>query len=134
MPVLQNMEVLVGLASIASIAMFVGTIVAIPWLVRRMPEDHFVSPPPQRSLPVKVGRNVVGFALIAAGTAMLVLPGQGILTILIGLSVLDLPVKHRVLRFVLLRPKVEQALQAMRRRAGKPPLVFPKKDAPGSGA
>lgn len=131
MPAVRVVEIV---AVVVSVAMFVGTILAIPWLVSRMSEDHFVKPPPQHSLPVKIGRNIAGGFLIAAGVAMLVLPGQGILTILIGLSVLDVPMKYRVLRSLLRRRRVRAALQAIRRRAGKPPLLFPEpaESAPGS--
>lgn len=118
---------------LASAVMFVGTLAAIPWLVRRMPRDYFTSPPPKHSLPVRIGRNALGFVLIAAGVAMLVLPGQGILTILIGLSVVDLPVKHRIMRRLLLQPKVQRAVQHLRKTGGKPPLELPEPD-PGEAA
>lgn len=107
------------------VAMFVGTIAAVVVLVRRIPRDYFVRPPPQHPLPVKIARNVLGGALIAAGAAMLVLPGQGLLTMLIGFSVLDLPIKHRGVAWLLRQPKVLEAAQAIRRKAGKPPLEVP---------
>ena len=119
----HTVEVIIG---IVSITMFVGTLATIPWLVRRLPADYFVRPPPQHSLPKKIARNVLGFALIAAGIAMLVLPGQGILTALIGLSIVDLPIKHRVIRWLLQRPKIQEGVQRLRSTAGKPPLVIPK--------
>ncbi len=113
------------IVAIASIAMFVGTLAAIPWLVRRLPVDHFVRPPPKHSVPKMIARNVLGFILVAAGIAMLVLPGQGILTILLGLSIVDLPIRQRVFRWLLLRPRVVEVMQGLRTRAGKPPLVIP---------
>ena len=39
----QTAEFILG---IVSVAMFVGTLAAIPWVVRRLPEDYFVGPPP----------------------------------------------------------------------------------------
>lgn len=119
----RTVELIIG---IVSITMFVGTLAAIPWLVRRLPADYFVRPPPQHSLPKKIARNVLGFALIAAGIAMLVLPGQGIITVLIGLSIVDLPIKHRVIRWLLQQPKIQEGVQRLRSKAGKPPLVIPK--------
>lgn len=118
----RTVELIIG---IVSIAMFVGTLAAIPWLVRRLPPDYFVRPPPKQSLPKKFARNVLGLSLIAAGIAMLVLPGQGVLTILIGLSIVDLPIKHRIMRWLLQRPKIEEGVQRLRSKAGKPPLVIP---------
>jgi len=112
--------------AIVSITMFIGTLAAIPWLVRRLPADYFVRPPPKHSLVHKIARNVLGFALIAAGLAMLVLPGQGIITVIIGLSIVDLPIKHRIVRWLLARPKIQAGVQRLRAKAGKPPLVIPK--------
>ena len=120
----------------ASGAAFVGGLVALPWLVARIPADYFVDrrrPPPRRlttgeprhpaaAWTLRIGRNVAGVALIAAGAAMLVLPGQGVLTILAGLMLTDLPGKRRLERAVARRPLVLRALNSLRRRRGVPPL------------
>ena len=47
----------------------------------------------------RAGRLVTGGAMVAAGTAMMVLPGPGILTVLAGLAVLqrDVPLAGRAL-------------------------------------
>jgi hypothetical protein len=119
----RTVELIIG---IVSITMFVGTLAAIPWLVRRLPADYFVRPPPNHPLPKKIARNLLGFTLIAAGIAMLVLPGQGIITVLIGLSIVDLPIKHRIVRWLLQRPKIQEGVQRLRSKAGKPPLIIPK--------
>ena len=119
----RSLEIALG---VVSIVMFIGTLAAIPVIVRRLPFDYFVRPPPRRPWPVKLLRNGLGFALIAAGIAMLLLPGQGVVTILIGLSIIDLPVKHRVLRWLLTRPKIQEGVQRMRSKVGKPPLAIPQ--------
>ena len=108
-----------------SLAMFLGMLVAIPWIIRRLPADHFVRPRAKAALPKTIARNVVGTLLIVAGLAMLVLPGQGILTILLGLSIVDLPVKRRIFRWLLRRPGVAHAVQRMRERGGQPALILP---------
>ena len=69
-----------------------------------------------------------GFFMALAGLfgiAMLVLPGQGIITILFGLSIVDLRIKRRVLRWLLERPAIEKSVQRLREKAGQPPLVIP---------
>lgn len=119
----RTLELILG---IVSVVLFVATLATIPWLVRRLPVDYFVRLPPKHPLPVLLLRNVLGFALIAAGIAMLVLPGQGILTILVGVSIVDLPVKHRIMRWLLRRPKVQEYVQLLRSKGGKPPLVIPR--------
>lgn len=108
-----------------SIAMFVGSLVAIPWLIRRLPPDHFTRPPEPRSRKSKVLRNVGGAILVALGIAMLVLPGQGIIAVLFGLSLMDLKVKTKIMRRLLGRKKIQEGVQRIRSKAGKPPLTIP---------
>ena len=109
-----------------SAAMFVGSVLAIPRVIRSLPADHFVRPPQPRSLAAKALRNGAGALLVAIGIAMLVLPGQGLLAILFGLSIMDLQLKHKVLRSILARPRVQEIVQRIRASAGKPPLVVPE--------
>ena len=108
-----------------SIAMFVGSLVAIPWLIRRLPPDHFARPPQPRSLKSKIVRNVAGGILVAAGIAMLVLPGQGLIAILFGLSIMDLKIKDVIIRKALCQKKIQEGVQKIRSKAGKPPLTIP---------
>jgi len=59
-----------------------------------------------------------------AGIAMLVLPGQGILAILGGIELMDFPGKYRLERWIVSRPAVLRSVNWLRRRMGRPPLVF----------
>jgi hypothetical protein len=114
-----------------SVLFFVSGVVAVPWIVARLPADHFVGRAPgsvARStwgrLFLKMLKNLVGVVLLIAGVAMLFLPGQGLLTVLVALSLMDFPGKRRLqARIVRIRP-VRAALDAIRRRAGREPLVF----------
>ena len=120
----------------ASAAAFVGGLLALPWLAARIPADYFLGdrpPPPvsrrtgkpRRAWAVWAGRfarNMAGLALIAAGVAMLVLPGQGVLTILAGLILTDLPGKRRLEKGIVRRRLVLRGLNALRRRRGAEPL------------
>ena len=72
-------------------------------------------------------KNALGVVLVLMGLAMLVLPGQGVLTLLIGISLLDFPGKRGLERKIIRTPTVHRAMDAIRRRAGKPPLVLPEK-------
>ena len=56
------------------------------------------------------------------GGAMLVLPGQGLLTILIGLLLLEFPGKRALERRLVARPGIKTFLDRIRARRGKPPL------------
>ncbi|MEZ4272195.1 MAG: PGPGW domain-containing protein [Myxococcota bacterium] len=69
-----------------------------------------------------VGYVVLGGTLVFVGILMLLLPGQGILTALVGLSLMTFPGKNRALQWVLKQSVVLRAANAIRRRAGKPPF------------
>ena len=119
-----------------SIAMFVGTLVAVPIVICRLPRDIYVRHRAPRARRVGLGtvlalaRNVFGVAIIAAGILMLVLPGQGLLTIVIGIALVDFPGKHSVERRLIGHPRVIDAMNALRERFGRPPLEPPCSVAP----
>jgi hypothetical protein len=122
---------LVGLLSIASILMLVGSLLLVPWLILRAPHDVFVRtsgghrPTTPRSVIVRLARNVVGACLLLAGLLMLVLPGQGLLTMVVGVCLMDLPRKRELLGRLVTRPTVWRALAWIRHRAGKSPFDPP---------
>ena len=70
-------------------------------------------------------KNVAGGGLVLLGLAMLVLPGQGILTILIGLTFLDFPGKRRLEIWIVRRPSIRYVLDRVRKKAGRPRLILP---------
>ncbi len=82
-------------------------------------EDHH----PVLRLVGHVVKNLVGVVFLLAGFAMLFLPGQGILTMLIGLSLLDFPGKRRLEGKLIGQPSVLRAINSMREKFGKPPLI-----------
>ncbi|XOZ33013.1 PGPGW domain-containing protein [Halomonadaceae bacterium KBTZ08] len=111
-----------------SLFMFVATLVAVPVIVARIPADYFVRYEhrprlirqrlPVMGLIVLVLKNLLGLVLLLAGIAMLVLPGQGLLTIVIALTLLNFPGKYRLERWVVSRPPVFRAINWMRRHRG----------------
>ena len=123
----------------ASLAMFVLSLVVFPLVVISLPPDYFVRErrDPVRQLrrqpllwaAVMVVKNLLGAALIAAGVAMLVLPGQGLLTILVGLALTNFPGKFTLERRLVRVPSVGRALNRIRAAAGRSPLEIPPGDA-----
>jgi len=118
--------------SIASLVALGGAAILVPLLVVRLPADYFAKPHrpdakwmrwPLLRIPFLVVKNVLGYTFIVAGIIMLVIPGQGILTILIGSSLADYPGKFRLHRWLLTRKGVLETLNWLRKRAGKGPLV-----------
>lgn len=115
--------IFIGISVGVSIALFVGSLVAIPIVIIRLPEDYLVRPPQKsKSLPLRIAKNALGVVLLAVGIAMLVLPGQGVLMVIIGLLLVDFPGRRKLLHKLLTKPKVQRAITAIRRRGGKPPL------------
>jgi hypothetical protein len=122
-----------------SVVAFVGTLIALPILVARIPADYFrrdrghASRHQAQSSVLRVLgvllKNLLGVVLILAGVAMLVLPGQGILTILIGLMLMNFPGKHALERRLVQQPSVLRAINWMRARAHQPDLQAPQSDA-----
>ncbi len=115
--------VFMGISIGVSIAVFLGSLIAIPVVLIRMPEDYLVNPPEKSgNVALKIAKNVLGVALLAIGVALLVLPGQGVLMIIVGLMLVDFPGRQKLLRKLMGKPKVQKVITAIRKRAGKPPL------------
>jgi hypothetical protein len=115
--------------SASSAAMLVGSLLLVPWLVLKAPEDVFVRHVRlHRSAGAVIGallRNVFGACLFAAGVLMLVLPGQGMLTIVVALCLVDLPRKRALFRRLVARPRIWKTLRWIRKRGGRPPFIHP---------
>ena len=73
-----------------------------------------------------VAKNVLGVFLIGLGIILSLpgVPGQGILTILLGLIMLDIPGKRPLEAWIIKRPAVLSAVNNFRLRYNKPPLVM----------
>lgn len=117
-----------------SVVTFVLSLVAVPWMLVRIPPRYFLNAHhahpfgdrhPIIRASLLVAKNLLGIVLIALGVLMLVLPGQGILTILVGFVLLDFPGKHKVLLWTISRPTVLKSVNWIRQRAGREPLVVP---------
>lgn len=71
-----------------------------------------------------IAKNVFGVFLILLGVVLSLpgVPGQGILTILLGLIMLDIPGKRPIEARIIKRPAVLAAINNLRARYNKPPL------------
>ena len=125
-------ETLVTLTAL-SIVFFVGSLIAIPFILVRLPTDFFDTRVPRQWMenhhPVlrllgHLVKNVIGAIFLFAGFLMLFLPGQGILTMLIGITMLDFPGKRRLEAKMIGQPAVLSTINNMRQKFGKPPLII----------
>lgn len=129
--------------SAVSVFMFVGTLLAVPWLVLRIPHDYFLRQRhyadrwkpehPILRIAFHVVKNIVGCVLTLAGIIMLFTPGQGVLTILVGLLFLDFPGKFAAERWLISRPPVFRAVNWMREKASRPALERPNDEGKQDG-
>jgi hypothetical protein len=89
----------------------------------RFRADHGIS---WRRVLWAAAKNLLGILHIAVGIALSVpgIPGQGVLTILIGVMLMDLPGVRALERWLVSRPKVRRSADRIRARFGKPPLVL----------
>ena len=119
--------VVVFLVTLLASALIVGIVIV------KIPDNYFSSHYQEDFLPnaswltrwgVVIGKNVLGVVLIIAGIIMLIGPGQGILTILIGLVMLDIPGKRPIEAKIIQRPTILAAVNSLRARYNKPPLVM----------
>ncbi len=126
-----NSEWLAALATI-SLVTFLLSLIVIPWIVVRLPADYFTDETrpklpfkdahPIIGLSINLLKNIMGVVLIIAGILMLVLPGQGILTILIGLGLVNFPGKYKLERYLVTKTGVLKGMNWLRKKANKPPL------------
>jgi hypothetical protein len=125
-------ETLIWLA-VLSMILFIGTLIAIPFILVRLSADYFDVRVPRRWMqdhhPVlrvigHIVKNALGAVFLIAGFLMLFLPGQGILTMVIGVSMLDFPGKRKIEAKLIGQPTVLGVINGMRKRRGKPPLIL----------
>jgi hypothetical protein len=125
---------LVALSVGLAVSMAAVSVVVVGYVLARLPADYFVNPDAQQPIdrhPVLkvlavVTRNAIGYFLIALGAALSLpgVPGQGLLTILMGVMLIDFPGKHRFQRWLVTRRPILVAVNRLRARAGQPPFQF----------
>ncbi|MBA3805767.1 MAG: hypothetical protein H0X14_08670 [Acidobacteria bacterium] len=117
------------------IVTFAGSLGLVSLMLVRIPATYFHSSHDRalwvdRHRAVRWGgmimKNLIGVVLIILGVIMSLpgVPGQGILTILLGLMLLDVPGKRGLEQKLVKRPKVLQTINQLRGKFGKPPLIL----------
>lgn len=101
------------------------------WLLVRIPADYFKGekrqPFKKRPLWMKILKNIGGVLLVLLGLVLSVpgVPGQGLLMVLCGLMLLDLPGKYKLEKKILSLRPIRSAANKIRAWRGRPPLEFP---------
>jgi hypothetical protein len=124
-----------------SVAYVIVSLIVIRFIIIRMPTDYFldgrdfpvVDRHPVLAMGVRIGKNILGAVVIVVGLIMSVpgVAGQGILTVLLGLSLMDFPGKRRMELRMVSQPILLKAINRVREKAGKPPLAMPGDEGGG---
>jgi len=119
-----------------SVFTFLLSLAIVPALLARIPVNYFKLDAPSRPkisgfhyALLWVLRNLAALILILAGIAMLLLPGQGLLTIVLGIFVADFPGKRNLERRLIANRKVFAAINWIRDKKGVERLAYPDKPA-----
>ena len=126
-------QVLLGV--LFSVVTFVLSIAVVTVVLVKLPENYFHSSHAREFLVARhpalrvvgiVLKNLLGLGLVGLGILMSLpgVPGQGVLTILLGIMLLDFPGKRSLETRIVSRPRVNTADNALRARFGKPPLLL----------
>ena len=124
-------NVLVGVAIF--VVTFVVNLAIVSFILVKIPADYFAKhhktkfwsgPNPALHASLVIGKNILGFLLVVVGIILSVpgVPGQGLLTILLGIMLLDFPGRRRLELKLLQRPEIVKTINKLRQRFDKPPL------------
>jgi hypothetical protein len=124
-----------GWLAVASIGAALLSLVAGLAVIVWLPADYFVRAPgphgfwhshPALRLTLLVGKNLFGTLVMLAGIIMAIplVPGPGLLFILVGLGLMDFPGKRSLEARLLRMPHVLASVNRLRDRFHKPPIVI----------
>ena len=113
-----------------SLFVFLFSLLSIKWLVSLIPEDYFINKKDSKIKTsnifiwyiVLIFKNLIGYSLILGGIMMLVLPGQGLFTIIIGLMMSNYPGKYAIEKKFIAIPTILKSINWLRRKSNKPPI------------
>ena len=126
-------EVIIGLIIFA--VTFAGSLGLVTFLLVKLPVNYFHSSHERAFMTDRhravrwtgiIAKNAVGVVLVLLGIVMSVpgVPGQGFLTILLGVMLLDFPGKRRLELKIVSRPRILSAINQLRAKFDKPPLLL----------
>jgi hypothetical protein len=125
----------VAVAAVVWVVSFVVSLAGITVFLVNLPPRYFLAGPQRQTLAqqhplirwtFRILKNGLGFLLVVLGGVLSVpgVPGQGLLTALVGLMLIDFPGKRRWERRIVAQPSIHAAINRLRARWGRPPLVL----------
>lgn len=120
----------VVLALAVWVLLTLGSLAIVLRVVLALPADYFerASFSRERWTAGRIARNLTGVLIIGVGIVLSVpgIPGQGLLTVLVGVLLVDFPRRRRLERTLVARRGVLIAVNRLRVRFGRPPLRPPR--------
>lgn len=112
---------------------FLINLAIVSVILVKLPADHFkknrktkfwAGPSPALNAAKVIGKNIAGVLLVGLGIVLSLpgIPGQGLLTILLGIMLLDFPGRERLEQKLLSKPTIVNTINRLRGKFGKPPL------------
>ncbi|MDA7542071.1 hypothetical protein N8819_02135 [Gammaproteobacteria bacterium] len=128
----ESYKVLILWLSSISLFIFLFSLISMRWLAGLIPSDYFIRKDVSRfktNSPflwylVLLIKNILGYSLIIGGIMMLVLPGQGLFTIIIGLMLSNYPGKYYIEKRFVEIPAVFKSINWLRAKSNKPPIIL----------
>jgi hypothetical protein len=122
---------LLAWVTVVSVAGVVFGLLGVSRLVCWLPSNYFMGFEDSKNLPrlfrpqIQIFKNLEGGTLVCLGLVMLIMPGQGLLTLFLGLAIMDFPGKRKVIRFLIRLKTIQNSLNWIRRKKKRPPFMFP---------
>jgi hypothetical protein len=124
-------KVLIGVSIF--LVSFFANLGIVSLILVKLPADHFSKsrktqfwsgPRPWLHAAKVIGKNIAGILLVALGVVLSLpgVPGQGLLTVLLGIMLLDFPGRDRLEQKLLSKPSIVNTINSLRGRFGKKPL------------
>ena len=118
--------------AVASVIGFIGSLIVIPWILVQIPSDYFSHEkrqkyrwgtyPPIIRLILLLMKNIIGVIFILSGIIMLFMPGQGILTIAIGIILINFPYKYKIEKWIISHSGILKYINKIRAKAKQRPI------------
>jgi hypothetical protein len=126
---LRSHQNILGWAGLFSLIMMVATLLAVPLIIISLPpqylneeKDRLLEIQSPWRWPYLVVKNIMGAVLLLAGVTMLILPDQVLLTLAIGLGLMNFPGKRSLIRRLIGQHRVLRTINRWRAKAQKDPL------------
>ncbi|GAB1264652.1 hypothetical protein NBRC116493_05180 [Aurantivibrio infirmus] len=120
--------------SFTAIVISLASMFAVPIIIIYLPTDYFTKEErgrlyyfdlhPVFHYVLVIAKNLLGLVLLAIGITLLVLPGQGLLTMLIGLLMMDFPGKYKVTRILVSKKVVHEPINWLRSKFNRDPILL----------